>query len=183
VCLWWGAAFRHNGKNVVRHEARASKGQTEASTSPIAYTKWAMSRWGVAPRGGSLGVKGLSLKGTGETRGSPPRRRAWLKGCLVCLHGFYSPADSNELHDNLFLTTPSACLCSAFCRYASNPPLAGSRPGEPSDRPAAPEDAVHLPPGEPRQRVYGEGLKKNHAWSPVSGFALNTRPCPFSSLQ
>ena len=39
----------------------------------------AMSPWGVAPGGGTPGVKQLPLKGTGEARGKPPRRRAWLR--------------------------------------------------------------------------------------------------------
>jgi hypothetical protein len=43
----------------------------------------AMSRWAVASRGCTLEVKELALKGTGEARGKPPRRRAWLRTHMV----------------------------------------------------------------------------------------------------
>ncbi len=42
-----------------------------------------MSRWGVASGGCKLDVKELPLKGTGETRCRPSRRRAWLRGDRV----------------------------------------------------------------------------------------------------
>jgi hypothetical protein len=38
-----------------------------------------MSPWGVAAGGCTPAVKQLPLKGTGEARGKPPRRRAWLR--------------------------------------------------------------------------------------------------------
>jgi hypothetical protein len=70
-----------------------------------------MSRWGVAPRGGSLGVKDLPLS---------------HNALVMSLLGFLS------------------------IRFA--PSLAGSRPCELSDRPAAAEDAV--PPQESHATVF-----------------------------
>jgi hypothetical protein len=43
----------------------------------------AMSPWGVASRGGTLEVKELPLKGTGEARCQPPRGPAWLRTSMV----------------------------------------------------------------------------------------------------
>jgi hypothetical protein len=42
-----------------------------------------MSPWGVAAGGCKPAVKQLPLKGTGEARCKPPRRRAWLRKCMV----------------------------------------------------------------------------------------------------
>jgi hypothetical protein len=43
----------------------------------------AMNPWGVASGGCNPEVKQLPLKGTGEARCRPPRRRAWLRGTKV----------------------------------------------------------------------------------------------------
>jgi hypothetical protein len=42
-----------------------------------------VSHWGVASGGCNPEVKELPLKGTGEARGKPPRRRAWLRDRMV----------------------------------------------------------------------------------------------------
>jgi hypothetical protein len=74
-----------------------------------------VSRWAVAPRGCTLGVKELVLKGTDEARGKPPRGRAWLRKPMVSKRsrkrptGKLSPASrpclmGQRLHPTVLIT-------------------------------------------------------------------------------
>jgi hypothetical protein len=56
---------------------------------------------GLSEAGRSVLVRSMPLKGTGEARGKPPRRRAWLRNRMV---------SSNEVGFNCLKTLPEGTV-------------------------------------------------------------------------
>jgi hypothetical protein len=74
---------------------------------PLGFYQGAREPLGLSKAGRSVLVSSMPLKGIGEARGKPPRRRAWLRDHMVSSH---------EVDFNLRGTSP---LAQDLARWAS----------------------------------------------------------------